>query len=515
MMDRNPPMPLFFRGIFHRGDMNAFFGLALDNLSNIVILMALLTGVFGFPKEVVLFKMIPGTAFAVFIGDLVYTWMAYRLAKKEGRESVTAMPLGFDTPALFGYTFGILGPVFLATQDAELAWHVGIATVVLAGGFKILFTFLGRRLKDLFPKAALLGSIAAVAILLIAFLPSSKLMEFPFAGILTLTVILLTLLAKYELPFRIPGAFLAVLIGTILFYIAGFFGIPGGGNFLEVVQEFDWRFSPIPLQWEWVKALPKTLEFLPVILPFSLATVIGDIDVTASAEAAGDRYSAKQIIFWDGLSTILSGCLGGVLQTTAYIGHPAYKAMDARWGYTLFTALIVGLGGILGYVAQLAQLIPEVAVAGILVFIGIEIMSQAFNASPRSHGPAVALCFLPVIAQLVLIQLGRFGIQSETLGAELVSSFQVLEVFASGFIVSALLWGSICVSLIDHHLRRAAVFLFAAAVLSLFGVIHSPLPDSQMFLPWQIDSAVPWHFTAAYLLAGAVLWAEGWVRQKA
>ena len=107
------------------GDVNAFFGLALDNLTNLVILAGLLIGVFGFPADLVLYRMVPGTALGVLVGDLGYTWLAVRLARQTGRADVTAMPFGIDTPSLFGMTFGVLGPAMLATRDPVLAWKVG------------------------------------------------------------------------------------------------------------------------------------------------------------------------------------------------------------------------------------------------------------------------------------------------------------------------------------------------------------------------------------------------------
>lgn len=151
------------------GDLNAFFGLALDNVSNLVLLWGILVSVFGFPAEPILYRMIPGTAIGVLVGDLIYTWMAFRLARRTGRDDVTVMPLGIDTPSLFGLTFGVLGPAYLATRDAEHAWRVGMAVLVLMGLAKILGAFAGEGVRRL--RAGLLGSIAGVAILLIAFFP--------------------------------------------------------------------------------------------------------------------------------------------------------------------------------------------------------------------------------------------------------------------------------------------------------------------------------------------------------
>ena len=78
------------------GDGNAFFGLVLDNVAVLVLMASYLAGI-GFPPELVLGKMVPGTALGVLFGDLVYTWMAFRLAQRTGRDDVTAMPLRLDT----------------------------------------------------------------------------------------------------------------------------------------------------------------------------------------------------------------------------------------------------------------------------------------------------------------------------------------------------------------------------------------------------------------------------------
>src|SRR5207302_8480559 len=89
------------------GDVNAFFGLMLDNVAVMVLLVTLITGSTAekFTPEFVLARMIPGTALGVLLGDLVYTWMAFRLARRTNKPDVTAMPLGLDTPSTFGIPF--------------------------------------------------------------------------------------------------------------------------------------------------------------------------------------------------------------------------------------------------------------------------------------------------------------------------------------------------------------------------------------------------------------------------
>ncbi len=97
-----------------RGDINAFFGLMLDNISGMILMASLLVEVFKLPKLFVLTRMIPGTAVGVVVGDLIYTAMAFRLARRTGRSDVTAMPLGLDTPSTFGSVFLIIGPAYQA-----------------------------------------------------------------------------------------------------------------------------------------------------------------------------------------------------------------------------------------------------------------------------------------------------------------------------------------------------------------------------------------------------------------
>src|SRR5437773_11604431 len=124
------------------GDVNAFFSLMLDNVINLALLGAILVGAFGFPAPLVYSRMFPGTALGVMVGDLVYTWLAFRLAKKTGRDDVTAMPLGLDSPSTIGMAFAVLGPAYLAAKSrmdansaAVLAWQVGMAAMVLIGLF--------------------------------------------------------------------------------------------------------------------------------------------------------------------------------------------------------------------------------------------------------------------------------------------------------------------------------------------------------------------------------------------
>jgi len=200
-----------------------------------------------------------------------------------------------------------------------------------------------------------------------------------------------------------------------------------------------------------------------------------------------------------------------VIQTTPYIGHPAYKAMGGRAAYTLATAAFIGIAGVTGTFAYLYQAIPGPAILPILVFIGLEITAQSFHATPQRHYPAVAVACVPALAALVAIQSDKLLAAGATPAAPLARELFSIRILSSGFIVTSLLWAGMVAALVDHRLRAAAGWCLAAAACTLFGVIHSPFPDGRLFLPWRVGDLPaeaagrgPLELAAAYALLAAV-----------
>jgi AGZA family xanthine/uracil permease-like MFS transporter len=522
------------------GDVNAFFGLMLDNVAVMVLLVTLTTGptVGQFTTDFVLAHMIPGTALGVLLGDLVYTWMAFRLARRTNKPDVTAMPLGLDTPSTFGIPFFVLLPALgegnkLFPEDHEramqFAWHVGVAVLVMVGVFKVVCAPLGNAVRRLVPRAGLLGSLAAIALALIAFMPLLQdIAAVPLAGLAVLTVILITLVAHRGLPYKVPGALAAVILGIILVFGGRALGqalgtplIPGAEHTAERALPSPWLFTTLDAGW-WGHVLLTALTKMPVALPFALATIVGGIDCTESAAAAGDEYDTRTILLTEGIASLVAGLLGGVIQTTPYIGHPAYKKMDARAAYTLANALFVAAVGCFGVFGLLFEWLPPVAMFPILVFVGLEITAQSFHATPQRHYAALAFAFLPTLAALALIQVDTALGPREPAAPALVG-VQTLRCLASGFIVTSLLWAAALAALLDGRLRRSAAYLLFAGLCALFGVIHSPLKSSPIAWPWDVYAAMeprkdailcqsPYHWAAAYALAAAVLVALSFFR---
>lgn len=501
------------------GDINAFFGLMLDNVVNLAVLAGILVAGFGFPASLVYTRMFPGTALGVLFGDAVYTVMAIRLAHRTGRDDVTAMPLGLDAPSTIGMALTVLGPAFvvaktkLSDADAAVAaWQVGMACMVLMGVFKLAMSFVGDRVRRAIPEAGLLGSIGGVGIALLGTLQLGEIYGEPIVGMMALGIILWALVAKLRLPMRAPQVLASVALGAAIYYALG-----AAGWLVHPVARPAANFPvglPLPTL-GFLKGLPVAVkDYLPLALPFAVLTVIGGINVTESARIAGDDYSTRDILLTEAVATLVAGVCGGVSQSTPYIGHPAYKAMGGRAAYTLATGLFIGLGGILGYIAFLADALPKPALAPILVFVALDITEQSYLATPRRHAAAVTLAVFPSVAQLVQIFLSQTyngalmsaaidpaGTMKATglTNPDFISTCAVMVMLAHGFILTAMLWGGAVAFLIDRRIGPAAATLAACGVLSFFGFIHSVTPAGGVYLPWRVGSTLPYHWTAAYL----------------
>ena len=504
------------------GDVNGFLSLLVDNLSVLALLSAVLISGFGLPAAIVFGRMFPGTALGVLLGDLIYTWLAVRLARRTDRSDVTAMPFGLDTPSTVGMALLVLGPAYARFRAAGMdptgagleTWYLGMAATTIMGCVKGALAFAGRGVQRLIPRAGLLGSLAGIALLLIGFLPLVELLQNPIVGLLTLGLVLYALVAKGKVPGRMPGVLFAVIVGTLAYYLLGGLGFAG-----MVLGSPAWptlRFAIPHPDLGIVRGFRYATDYLPLILPFALLTVVGGVNNTESAKVAGDDYDVRSILLGEAAATLVAGLTGGIAQTTPYIGHSAYKHMGARAGYTLLTGLFIGIGGMLGYLSNLIELIPLAVLAPVLVFVAIDITVQAFAAVPVRLAPAVVVSIFPTIARLLTIELSNPQYIAPDRFAHLLiiaerglPALAVIVALGNGFIVTATLWGAILVEMIEGRLRAAAAYLAAGAGLCCFGIIHSARADGSMYLPWHLEGTarlVQMQFSLAYLaLATALL----------
>src|SRR6185369_11015642 len=138
---------------FVRGDIDGFFGLALDNLVQLLVLSELCRTVLGFPDALIYGRILPGAAISILVGNLFYAWQALRLARATGRTDVCALPYGINTVSLFAYVFLVMLPAKLAAQAAghpdpvRVAWQAGLVACLGSGVIELAGAFVAERIR--------------------------------------------------------------------------------------------------------------------------------------------------------------------------------------------------------------------------------------------------------------------------------------------------------------------------------------------------------------------------------
>ncbi len=225
-------------------------------------------------------------------------------------------------------------------------------------------------------------------------------------------------------------------------------------------------------------------EFLGIILvtaiPFGIYDLVEAMDNVESAEAAGDHYPTTRVLTADGVVSLIGCLMGNPFINAVYIGHPGWKSMGGRIGYSLAVGVMVILLCWFGIIAVLLALVPVVAISPILLYIGMLIGAQAFQTTPLTHAPAIVLGLLPHLAAwaktLIDGTLGAAGVQmTPELMAGMAQNgvlYHGLEIFGSGAILTGLILAAVAVFVIERKFEMAAIFAFAGAVLTFFGFMH-------------------------------------------
>lgn len=202
--------------IWQQSDLNGFFGLFTNNVTNILVLTGLLLYAAKMPEILVFGRILPAVGLGIFLSSLFYFWQGYKMAKKEGRDTVTALPSGISVPHMFLIIFMIVLPVNQKTGNATLAWQTAMAWCLIEGVVECSGAVLGKFIRRVIPRAALLGSLAGMSITYIMVNGSIQSWEVAYISFASFAVILLGFIAKKKMPFGIPVGLAAILLGTVL-----------------------------------------------------------------------------------------------------------------------------------------------------------------------------------------------------------------------------------------------------------------------------------------------------------
>lgn len=486
--------------IFVKGDIDGFIGLFIDNLVNLLIITGLCLSI-GMPAGLVFGKILPGTAVSVLAGNIFYSWQAHRLAKKEGRSDVTALPYGINTVSLFAFYSLIIAPVFIQTKNAEFAWKIGVISCFISGFFEGIGAFVGERLRRLTPRAALLSTLAGIAISFIALDQTIKIWDRPIIAFIPLALIMAEYFSRVKLPLRIPAGFYALAIGSA---IAWFTGAMDAGRLSDSTNQVSFYVPGFAvLDIFGGIAIRDILPYLSISIPMGIMSFFGTLQNIESASAAGDTYPAMPTLAMNGVGTIIGSLFGSPFPTTVYIGHPGWKGLGARSGYSVINGAVMTVICCTGFMSVIVSSIPLEAGYPILLWIGIIITAQAFQTTPKEHAPAVALGLMPAIASWGLNLLRQFinsggkystgemnGIIAQTL-----PHLKGILVFSEGALFSAMFLSAVAVYLIEKNFLKAFLWTIPLVVFTFFGFIHSH----------EIGVGAGGYVTLGYGLFGAML----------
>jgi len=496
---------------FVRKDLDGFFGLMIDNLIQLILIVALCRELIQLPDEYIFGKILPGAAISILIGNFFYTWQARRLARETGREDVTALPYGINTVSLFAFIFFIMLPVVHETKDPVWAWKVGLVACFLSGVIEIAGAFIAESVRRVTPRAALLSALAGIAITFISMDFTFKIFAQPRVALVPMAVIFVAYFSHQRLPLGLPGGMVAIAIGTALGWALGIMNSEAIAFHSSLSLP---TFTGASL-WE-ALTHPAFLNYFSVIFPMGIFNVVGSLQNIESAEAAGDRFRTFPSLMANGIGSVVAALFGSVFPTTIYIGHPGWKRLGARSGYSALNGVFISLICLTGSIQSVLGIIPLEAGIGILLYIGIIIVAQAFQETPRAHAPAVALGIVPALAgwALLMIETGlrAAGTSLSQVGLakfnqESVAIHGVISL-ERGFIFTSMILSAIGVALIERKFAHAAAWSMAAALLSAFGIIHAYELGPRGITSRFGFMAAP-EFLIAYLLVAALFWAVG------
>src|SRR3954453_11389610 len=472
------PLPAVTPPLWTRGDLNAFFGLGINMLVNVLVLAGLSAGVVQIPADDVFGTILPALGIELLVGNVFYFYMARRLAEKEGRATVTAMPYGPSVPHMFIVTFVVMLPTFIATKDPIAAWTAGLAWAFIIGVIILIGAFVGPTLRKFTPRAALLGTLAGISITFISMRPAAQMWEAAWIALPVLTLILIGFVSGVRLPGNVPMGIVALGAGTAIAWIGGYMD---GGAGSDGVNDIAVGLPSLDIG-RLGDGLSSISPLLATAIPLGIYNFMEAMSNVESAAAAGDKYNLRAVLLADGTGAIIGACAGCPFPPAVYIGQPGWKEAGGRVSYSLATVVVIFALCVLGFFPLLAAVLPIPAIVPVLLFIGLVIGAQSFRAVPKAYYPAVVIAIVPNVAAWGVGQvdnaLSAAGTSAAQLGFDKLAAagtiYGGLNALGQGAVLVGMVLAAITVFIIDRKFIWAAGFCAFGAALTLVGLIHSP-----------------------------------------
>lgn len=499
-------MTTFTPKLWKPGDWNALFGFGTNILVNLLVLTGLLRYVLQMPDELVFGRILPATGLMIFLSTGYYAWLGYQLAKKTGRNNVCALPSGISVPHMFVVVFVIMLPIASSSGDPVKGWEAGLTWVFVQSFVLMIGAFITPFIRRITPRAALLGTLAGVSLAFISMRPAMEMFMTPVIGITCFVIILLSWFGGVRYFKGIPAGLVAIAVGTVIAWGSTAVGLNFGGmsaaNLSAALSNLGFSV-PLPAFGHVFSGFEYIGVILVTAIPFGIYDLVEAMDNVESAATAGDDFPTTRVLTADGVVSLVGCLMGNPFINAVYIGHPGWKSMGGGLGYSLATGCIVIVLSWLGIISIISSLIPLVAIAPILLYIGMLIGAQAFQESPGKHAPAIILALTPHLASwaktLIDNALGAAGTNASAVGMEALGQvgvlYEGLALMGGGAILGGLILGAIGVFVIEKDFLKASAFALAGCLLTFFGFMHGE----------SIGIAVTPLVSIAYLMVAAIL----------
>src|ERR1700722_4809093 len=483
-----------------RGDLDTTVAQVGTNLAQMVIPVFLLIPI-GISAGFSVTHLLPGYALGFLAGSLGLVFLAERLARREGRTTVTAHVYGNNVPAIIAYTLSIILPVYLQTHDVNQAWEIGAAAVVWTGIIKLVAAPFAGIFRRFIPAPAAMTVFGAAMYSYLALVLLRRVFDQPLIGLIALSIIFTSVLAGIPITrWQIPPFIAAWIVPLSVALALGYVHPVWSG------WSFQLPFAATQEPW---RALLLALPYLSVIAPIAIYQVLQDIAAVAGAAAAGDDYDARAVLACDGLGTLVCGLAGGVISPVIYAMHPSYKAVGARISFAFWTPVLFLAVVMSGLTIFVAQLFPWPILAAIIAYVSIGVGMATLRRVDPKYLAAVLLGFvLPagaVVATAMNSALPALRLSTANAAVQTALNRSIywssVQGLGNGFLFLVLVVASVITELIDRRFHRAAIWCIVAALFSWFGLMHSAL------LRWgaQPDYALGW-LSAAIVVYSARWW---------
>ena len=399
----------------------------------------------------------------------------------------------------------------------------GVGAAFVMGIIACAGAFVGGWIRRFTPRAALLSTLAGIALAFLALDFFFRTYAFPIVGLTTLVLSFVFYFGRVEPRLGVPRGLVILVAGTGLawacHFISGSAIVPVGKLAFDTVG----LYPPIPdpsLLLTWWHSIGNSL---PVVLPLALVSTLWSLQVVESAEAAGDSYDTKDCLLFNGIASMGSALFGSPFLATIYFGHPGWKAIGSRAGYSVLNAAVMTTIACTGTLGIIVHFVPVEAGMALIIWIGLAMTAHAFEVVPARHIPAVVVGLVPALGAYTEFVIKRtllavgYGTPDHPIPQALNALFAdradyySAGVFAvgEGYIYTCMILSAATVQIIERRFMRAAAWFGIGGVIAILGLAHNYRITGSDIIG--VIGFAPGAIPLAYLIMATTCAMTGWL----